>query len=279
VARQPKLSPPATVTDLTVTTVTDVTATVTWTEVPSGINGVIASYALRHGPASGFAWWLSPDENKGLCATPIIGNGAGQKHSCTVVGLLPSTAYSFQIVAFTGTLNTTSSVFGPLSNVASASTVATPPISPPPPPPPAGVTVTAVSVVPLGLNLMVGDSGRLYGVVGRSDGSVSPTTRLLQWISSVPRVASVATRTLNDNGIVAALDTGLTRVTATDSVSGISEFANITVTPRVVLPTVLQASVLTRLGLPLIAGTYGSWLVVDSIGHPVAHVSVTVSVP
>jgi len=107
---------------------------------------------------------------------------------------------------------------------------------------------------------------------------VSPTTRLLQWISSVPRVASVATRTLNDNGIVAALDTGLTRVTATDSVSGISEFANITVTPRVFYQLSYKQACLLDLVYHLLLNI---WLLVslDSIGHPVAHVSVTVSVP
>jgi len=281
---EPKLPPPATVTDLTVTAVADTTATLTWTEVASGVAGVSAAYALRHGPASGFAWWLLSDEARGSCAAPIAGQGVGIKRSCLVIGLTPSTAYSFQVVAFTGTLNS-NAVFGNVSNVTTATTVATPPVvpppappPPPPPPPPPSVTVTAVAVLPLGLNLTVGDSGRLFGVIGRSDGSVSPTTRGLQWTSSVPRVASVVTGTLNGNGIVVALDTGLTRVMALDSASGVNGYANIVVRSPAVLPTVLQASILSRLGLPLIAGTYGSWLVVDSVGHSVAHVSVTVTV-
>jgi len=53
---------------------------------------------------------------------------------CTLTGLTPSTGYSFQLVAFTGTLNI-NAVFGGLSNVTTATTTATPPPPPPPPPP------------------------------------------------------------------------------------------------------------------------------------------------
>src|SRR5437879_12599916 len=48
----------------------------------------------------------------------------GAKRTCTVLGLASSTAYQFQLVPFRGVLNTASSVFGPLSNVASGTTAA-----------------------------------------------------------------------------------------------------------------------------------------------------------
>src|SRR5437879_12408372 len=48
----------------------------------------------------------------------------GAKRTCTVLGLAPSTGYQFELVPFRGVLNTSSTVFGPLSNVASGTTAA-----------------------------------------------------------------------------------------------------------------------------------------------------------
>jgi len=74
---------------------------------------------------------------RGTCATPLSGTTVGGKRTCTVLGLVASTTYSFELVAFRGTL-TVNAVFGALSNVATGTTTGGAP--PPPPPPGSGVT-------------------------------------------------------------------------------------------------------------------------------------------
>jgi hypothetical protein len=121
----PKLSPaalPAQVTTLRVSAVTDTTVVLTWTEVSTGGTG-IAKYAVRYGQLGAFTWTPGTDVTAGGCGTPIYGStaGGGRTRSCVLGGLTPNLAYEFQIVAYTGVLNSTA-VFGPLSNRASATT-------------------------------------------------------------------------------------------------------------------------------------------------------------
>lgn len=133
----PKLSLPApgTVTDLVVSSTTDRSITVTWTGVASGAPGP-AQYEVRYGTSAGFGW------GTGTETAPIPGASpnAGERLQLTITGLLPSTSYSVELVAFTGTLNV-DAVFGGLSNVATGMTLAT--LPPPPPPPVSAETLWA----------------------------------------------------------------------------------------------------------------------------------------
>ena len=104
-------------------------------------------------PAGGRAlsWGSATDVARGVCGS-MSGTSVGARRSCTVLGLQPSTAYQFQLVAFRGTLNV-DAVFGGLSNIASGTTSGSPPPPPPPrrhhrrrrrrprPPPPPGVLI------------------------------------------------------------------------------------------------------------------------------------------
>jgi fibronectin type III domain protein len=125
-AATPKPSPsaflPGGVTDLRVSAVTDTSAVLTWTEVASGTSG-IARYAVRYGPRGSFVWGASPDVTSGGCAAPVYGStsAGGRQRSCVLLGLRPLQGYAFQIIAYTGSLATTSN-FGPLSNVVEAHT-------------------------------------------------------------------------------------------------------------------------------------------------------------
>src|SRR2546427_3435669 len=93
-----------------------------FTEVSDGA-GQPASYDIRYAVGT-MEWGSAPAVTRGSCTTPVAGSAIGAKRTCTVLGLASSTAYQFQLVAFRGVLNTASTVFGPLSNVASGTTAA-----------------------------------------------------------------------------------------------------------------------------------------------------------
>ncbi|MBI5546171.1 MAG: fibronectin type III domain-containing protein [Deltaproteobacteria bacterium] len=110
---------PGTVLDLAVTTTTSSTATLSFTEVADGL-GQPARYDVRYAPTP-IGWGTATEVSQGTCSTPMVGSTIGALRSCTVGGLLPGTAYDFQLVPFRGTLQV-DAVFGPLSNVAQATT-------------------------------------------------------------------------------------------------------------------------------------------------------------
>src|SRR5256712_173219 len=118
--------PLGTVSDLSVTGVTDTSVTLSFTEVPDG-TGKPASYDGRYATGS-LSWGSAAAVVRGTCATPVAGTAIGAKRTCTVLGLTKATSYQFQMVAFRGTLNV-NAVFGSLSNVASGTTASG---SPPP---------------------------------------------------------------------------------------------------------------------------------------------------
>src|SRR3989440_439477 len=110
---------PAGVSDLAAAAMTDSSATLTFTEVDDG-TGAAASYDVRSVAGASITWGSSaPSVTRGTCATPVAGTTIGSKRSCTVLGLSPSATYSFQLVAYRGTLRV-NAVFGPLSNTATS---------------------------------------------------------------------------------------------------------------------------------------------------------------
>ena len=112
---------PGTVTNLTVSALTDTSATLSFTEVGDG-TGQPASYDIRDAVAP-IAWGGAQSVARRSCSTPVAGAAVGASRSCTVLGLTPATSYQFQLVAFHGTLDVNAS-FGALSNVASGKTLA-----------------------------------------------------------------------------------------------------------------------------------------------------------
>src|SRR5207302_294949 len=129
---------PAQVTDLAAAAMTDTSATLTFTEVDAKTDttptlrftevtdgdGQPASYDIRGVAGSTLSWGATaPSVTRGTCATPVTGTAIGTMRSCTVLGLTASTTYSFQLVAFRGTLRV-NAVFGNLSDIASGATAA-----------------------------------------------------------------------------------------------------------------------------------------------------------
>jgi hypothetical protein len=119
---RPAALAPGAVTDLRIAAVTDTSAVLAWTEVRSSTTA-IPRYVVRYGNAASFTWSASQDLLATGCAAPIVGSNTsgGRPHACILTGLLPGRAYAFQMVAYTGVLNSTA-VFGPLSNIATVTT-------------------------------------------------------------------------------------------------------------------------------------------------------------
>lgn len=124
---EPKLSPsalaPAQVTDLSARALTDSAIVLQWTEVRSS-NTSIPRYVVRYDSLGKFQWGTAQDLLTMGCGAPLVGANTtgGRFHACVIWNLQPNTAYRFQMVAYTGTLNSTA-VFGPLSNIADATTM------------------------------------------------------------------------------------------------------------------------------------------------------------
>jgi hypothetical protein len=115
------VSAPGTVGDLAVAATTDSSVTLRFTEVDDG-TGHPASYDVRYA-AGTIAWGNASSVSRGSCAGPVAGTAIGASRTCTVLGLMSSNTYSFQLVAFRGTL-TVNAVFGGLSNITGATTTA-----------------------------------------------------------------------------------------------------------------------------------------------------------
>ncbi|HYL72355.1 MAG TPA: fibronectin type III domain-containing protein, partial [Candidatus Dormibacteraeota bacterium] len=140
----PPPPPPGTVSNLAVAGVTDSSVTLSFTEVTDG-SGQPASYDVRYAVGS-LSWGSAASVTAGTCKVPLAGSTIGAVKTCTVLGLIASTAYQFQLIAYRGTLNV-NAVFGALSNVASGTTGAGPVSTAP---------VASVSLSPASVSLLVG---------------------------------------------------------------------------------------------------------------------------
>ncbi len=216
---------PGAVSDLTVGETTDVSALLSFTQVDNGM-GQPAQYDVRYAVGS-MSWGSGTSAASGTCAAPIAGTGAGSTFSCTVLGLLPSTSYNFQVVAFRGDMNGTA-VFGELSNVAAGSTRPTTPPNP---------VVTAVTVSPASASVDVGATSVLQATVKNQFGNLM-TGQTVTWSTS-----NAAAATVNSSGVVTGVAAGSATITATSS--GKSGTSSITVTavppPAPVVTTVTVA--------------------------------------
>ena len=102
--------------------------TLSFTEVTDGA-GQPAKYDVRFS-SSGTLWGGARSVTQGTCSTPLAGTTVGAVKTCTVLGLSPSTAYQFQLIAFRGTIGA-GAVYGALSNLAGATTSSAANVMPP----------------------------------------------------------------------------------------------------------------------------------------------------
>ena len=172
--------------------------------------GAPASYDVRYAVAP-LQWGSASSVATGTCATPLAGTATSGALSCTVLGLSPSTKYNFQVVAYRGTLGT-DATFGPLSNVAEATTAAET-VNPVP---------TSVTVAPTSASIVVGGSQSFTATVKDQNGSAMACSSLA-WSSQNTGVVTIAA-----SGLASGVAAGSTTVKATcGSASGT---ANVTVT-------------------------------------------------
>src|SRR2546426_641592 len=178
---------PGAVSDLAVAGVADSSATLSFTEVNDG-TGRPASYDIRMG-AGTIAWGSAAIVTRGSCTTPVVGSAIGAKRSCTVLGLVPSTGYQFQLVAFRGTMNL-NAAYGALSNVASGTTAL------------ARAAVASVAVSPATAGVQVGATARLTATP--KDATGTPLDgRVVTWATSNTSVATVS-----GSGLVSGVGAG-----------------------------------------------------------------------
>src|SRR2546422_50541 len=215
VVAPPPPAAPGSVTDLAAGGATDTSVTLSFTEVSDG-TGRPASYDVRFAVAP-ISWGSAPAGARGTCATPLAGSAIGAQRTGRVLGLSPSTAYGFQLVAFRGTLNV-DAVFGSLSNVASGTTAAGAP-----------KPVASVGVSPGSASVGVGGTQQFTATLKDANGNVV-SGRTVSWSSSAPLIAPVS-----GTGLVTALVTGTTTLTATSE--GQSGTASLTVTALPPPPT------------------------------------------
>lgn len=208
---------PGQVSDLAVSAIASTSVTLSFTQVDDG-TGEAASYDVRYSAAP-ISWGSASSATSGTCATPVAGTGVGSQLTCSILDLSPSTNYSFQLIAFRGTLNS-DAVFGGESNVVLASTPADG--SPPPPPPPPPPTVATVSVTPASASIGVGANTTLQATVKDASGNVM-TGQSVAWSTSNAAVATV-----NSSGVVTGAGAGSATITAT--CAGKSGTSSITVT-------------------------------------------------
>jgi len=204
----PTSTKPETVSDLAVSGATDSSVTLAFTEVSDG-TGLPASYDIRYavGPLS---WGSATSVSRGTCTSPMAGSAIGARHTCSVVGLAGGTSYQFQLVAFRGLLDTPSTVFGGLSNVASGTTGLS------------SAPVASVTVSPAAGSVAVGQVLQLTATPKDANGTPL-SGRVITWATSNAVLATV-----NGSGLVAGLVLGTVTVTATSE--GMQGTATVTVT-------------------------------------------------
>jgi hypothetical protein len=113
---------PGTVTDLSVVSTDDSSATLRFTQVDDG-TGSGANYEIRFALSPiGWGWGGAEKVSEGSCAGEVLGDEAGAPLTCTVEGLAPGTTYDFQLVSYRGLIADGSRVYGGLSNVATGTT-------------------------------------------------------------------------------------------------------------------------------------------------------------
>src|SRR6266550_229553 len=201
---------PGQVTDLAVTATSDSGVTLTFTEVTDGF-GQPASYDVRDSTGT-FSWAAATSVTLGTCATPLAGVAIGATRDCSVLGLTRGTTYTFQLVAFRGTINQ-NPVYGARSNQVSGTTTDT--VAP-------GVPVATVTVSPASAGEQVGQTVQLTATP--RDAAGNPLAgRTVTWATS-----NAAVDTVSATGLVTGILAGSTTITATSE--GQSGTAAITVT-------------------------------------------------
>lgn len=214
---------PGTISDLAVGATTDVSVTLSFTQVDDGM-GHPANYDVRYA-AGPISWGSASSAANGTCATPLAGTGVGSVLSCSIQTLSPGTSYNFQMKPFRGTLSA-NPVFGVASNVAVGTTAG---VLPPPP------QVTTVTVSPAAVSVQAGATSALQATVKDQNGNTM-SGQTTTWSSN-----NTAVSTVNASGVVTGVAAGSAVISATSSGRSGTSAVTVTATPPPVVTTVVVA--------------------------------------
>jgi uncharacterized protein YjdB len=196
---------PSAVTDVAISSVTDTTMTVRFTEVGDGV-GAPANYIVRFSLPP-LTWATANNVVRGTCVGALSGSSIGAVRTCTIRGLLPSTSYRVQLISYRGTIGQ-GEVYGPLSNTASGITAVAP--------------VASVTINPSSPTVVTGASTTLTAIARDAAGNTL-TGRAVTWSSTATSIATVGS-----NGVATGVAAGTSTVRAT--VEGVTGGAPMVVT-------------------------------------------------
>jgi uncharacterized protein YjdB len=256
------LSAPGTVGDLAVASTTDSSVTLRFTEVDGG-NGAPASYDIRYVAGTTLSWGAgATGVTKGTCATPVAGTAIGATRTCTVSGLAGSTTYSFELVAFRGTLNV-NAVFGGLSNIATGTTAAS------------TAAVASVTLSPSPATVQISGTLQVTATLKDANGNIL-SGRTVTWVSDNSAIATVSA-----TGLVTGIVAGSATIRATsEGQSGTTPLTVATSQPGQVTyyRTNFSDGTLGPLGFYSYNGT-GSWAASTAYVDPGSAHSIKFTIP
>jgi uncharacterized protein YjdB len=203
----PGTAAPGKVTDLAVTSATDSSIALSFTETSDG-SGQPAKYYVRYAPTP-INWGTATTATRGTCASPLAGSTVAGQRSCTINGLNAATAYDFQVRAFR-TLTGQDTLFGGLSNIGKTTTLAV-----------GIVAVASIVVAPGSVTRDVGQQTQYSATLKDAGGNVL-TGRTVTWSSSNLSVATV-----DPTGMANSVGAGTSNITA--SAEGKSSSSALTV--------------------------------------------------
>jgi len=215
------LAAPGAVKDLRVISATSTTITVGWTAVSDG-NGGAAKYTLR-ASVPPISWSKSYPTEIVIAAKPV-----GQLVTHTYKNAPPNTKAEFRVVSYRGELNTSTVVFGPLSNIAAGATLASDstPTDPDPDPTPTPDTVVAsVTASPASYSFTaIGATARVTAVAKNQAGTTLTNARFV-WSTSNSGVVTV-----DATGLMTSRGAGSARVIVKSATSAAADTVPVTVT-------------------------------------------------
>lgn len=247
---------PSTVSDLSVTAVTDSSVTIRFTEVANGAEAP-ANYEIRYS-TSGFDWSTALSPSRGSCTAQLTGTTIGAVRSCELRGLFAATLYRVAVRSLRGTTGP-DAVYGAVSNVATGTTAQAPV------PPPAAIAT--ITLTPGTAAVLTGQTASFTATPRDAQGNAL-TGRSITWSSSNSAVATVSS-----TGVATGVAAGTMSVRAT--AEGITGSATLTVS---VPPPAAVATITLAPGTAsLVTGQTASFAATlrDSAGNVLTGRSVT----